>query len=120
MTAAADHGPGVPLLDSAGRLTSATAPATRLLTPLAARERDVVDLVAHGVPTKRIATCLNISPWTVNDHLKAIFPKPGCWAVSHRCAREFRGPGISARGAWPCSPGSGWRRLQKAAPHVPR
>ena len=44
------------------------------LTP---RERDVMELVCQGLPTKRIAASLAISAWTVNDHLRAIYAKSG-------------------------------------------
>jgi DNA-binding CsgD family transcriptional regulator len=46
----------------------------RGLTP---RERDVVEWVARGAPTRAIARSLFISEWTVQDHLKAIFAKFG-------------------------------------------
>lgn len=42
---------------------------------LTARERDVASLVARGHDTATIAAELFISPWTVEDHLKAIFEK---------------------------------------------
>jgi DNA-binding CsgD family transcriptional regulator len=41
------------------------------------RERDVLELITQGLPTKRIATLLDISPWTVTAHLQAIFTKAG-------------------------------------------
>jgi DNA-binding CsgD family transcriptional regulator len=145
MAGAVDIGPGVLLLDGAGRVTGATAAASRLLEllaapeelpallrglrsrleladpdrrvvigiplrgggrvllvgaraggqvtvvveiqesgtsrvdldPLTRRERQVLELVAQGLATKRIATLLDITPWTVTDHLKAIFAKKG-------------------------------------------
>lgn len=140
-----DTGPGVLLLDDAGRLSAATPTATRLLELVAApqevptvlralharaeiaggdspvvvglpirpagrlvlhgaragrrltvvveargageaaprlaaftpREREVLDLVVQGLPTKRIAALLGISPWTVTDHLKSLYAKTG-------------------------------------------
>lgn len=42
------------------------------LTP---RERDIVALVARGLPTKEISRALGIGAWTVQDHLKSIFAK---------------------------------------------
>jgi DNA-binding CsgD family transcriptional regulator len=145
MSGTSDIGPGVLLLDDAGRMTGATPPATHLLAllaapeglpallralsarldmageersvlmgvplrgggrvllvgaragtrvtvvvemqesgtdavdlgPLTRRERQVLELVAQGLATKRIAAVLDISAWTVSDHLKAIFAKTG-------------------------------------------
>jgi DNA-binding CsgD family transcriptional regulator len=47
------------------------------LTSLTPREQQVVELVTQGMATKTIAHELKISPWTVSDHLKAIFAKTG-------------------------------------------
>jgi len=44
---------------------------------LSGRERQVVALVRGGLATKPLARALGISPYTVQDHLKAIFDKTG-------------------------------------------
>jgi DNA-binding CsgD family transcriptional regulator len=44
---------------------------------LSAREREVAALLAQGRPTKSIATVLSLSPWTVQDHVKAVYTKTG-------------------------------------------
>ena len=44
---------------------------------LSAREREVAALLAQGRPTKSIATMLQLSPWTVQDHVKAVYAKTG-------------------------------------------
>lgn len=44
---------------------------------LSAREREVATLIAQDLDTATIAEKLFISPWTVQDHCKAIFEKTG-------------------------------------------
>jgi DNA-binding CsgD family transcriptional regulator len=56
---------------------------------LSERERAVTELVAHGFTTNAIAGRLYISPWTVQDHLKAIFEKVGVSTRGELIARLF-------------------------------
>ncbi|MFH8406969.1 response regulator transcription factor [Streptomyces sp. NPDC018019] len=44
---------------------------------ITSREQAVLALLLQGMPTKRIARQLRLSPHTVNDHLKAIYRKVG-------------------------------------------
>ena len=47
------------------------------LYELTAREREVTQLLARGMPVEQIAAALSISPHTARDHTKAIFAKLG-------------------------------------------
>ncbi|MEV0261094.1 helix-turn-helix transcriptional regulator [Streptomyces sp. NPDC050617] len=44
---------------------------------ITSREQTVLGLLLQGMPTKRLARKLDLSPHTVNDHLKAIYRKVG-------------------------------------------
>lgn len=77
---------GTPLAGGDGRRTAVViqpaapheiAPLIALAYGLTDRERQVVRLCMEGRPTKHVATELNVSPYTVQDHLKSIFDKTG-------------------------------------------
>ena len=48
-----------------------------VLGKLSNREREIVDLVAQGLPNKTISTRLNLSENTVRNHLSNIMQKLG-------------------------------------------
>jgi DNA-binding CsgD family transcriptional regulator len=56
---------------------------------LTEREREVTRLVARGLSTEAIGARLYLSPWTVQDHLKAIFAKIGVSTRGELVARVY-------------------------------
>jgi DNA-binding CsgD family transcriptional regulator len=59
---------------------------------LTGRERDVIRCVLTGLSTRQISTRLQITPYTVQDHLKAIFAKLGVASrgeLGHHLAFQF-------------------------------
>jgi len=58
-------------------MAAVQSPAPRAETALSAREREVLRLVADGLPTKQIARSLSITERTVKFHVTSIFQKLG-------------------------------------------
>jgi DNA-binding CsgD family transcriptional regulator len=75
------------MLEAAG--SPELAPLIAAAYDLTARERAVTRLVAQGLPTDAIAGRLHLSPYTVQDHLKAIFDKVGVGTRGELVARLF-------------------------------
>jgi DNA-binding CsgD family transcriptional regulator len=54
-----------------------------------ARERQITELVARGYTTNEMAASLEVTPFTIQDHLKAIFAKSGTGSRGELVARLF-------------------------------
>jgi DNA-binding CsgD family transcriptional regulator len=88
---------GSRLADATGRVTVIIAPATPLdvvalvlgAYGLTARESEVADLVIRGQSTAQVSAALFIAPYTVQDHLKAIFEKVGVHSRKDLMGRVF-------------------------------
>jgi DNA-binding NarL/FixJ family response regulator len=72
------HG-GAPMTNAIARKLVAAfqepVPQPDAATALSAREREILDLLAEGLSNKEIGTRLNLSPFTVKNHLSHVFEK---------------------------------------------
>jgi DNA-binding CsgD family transcriptional regulator len=57
---------------------------------LSPREREIVRLVATGLPNKTIAQVLDISLWTVASHVRRVFTKLGVTSRAEMVAHILR------------------------------
>ncbi|MNN89044.1 putative HTH-type transcriptional regulator [compost metagenome] len=73
-----------------------TAPAAAIGN-LSDRESEVLALLAHAMPNKKIARALNVSPETVKWHLKNIYGKLGVSGRDEAIAR-MRDLGLDSAG----------------------
>ncbi len=68
-------------------------------SPLTPRENLVLQQITRGASQKTIAANLGISPYTVNDHLKAIYSKLG---INSRAQAQIIAMGVSSNKAPTC------------------
>lgn len=59
------------------------------MSSLSPREREIVRLVAKGLPNKTIAAVLEVSTWTVATHLRRVFAKLGVNTRSEMVAQAL-------------------------------
>jgi DNA-binding CsgD family transcriptional regulator len=71
------------------RLIRSASPASARATSLSPREREIVRLVARGLPNKAIAAILDVSLWTVATHLRRVFYKLGVSSRAEMVARAL-------------------------------
>jgi DNA-binding NarL/FixJ family response regulator len=72
MKSNANHAFTLPMLSNTHYLPPTQTRTSVTLTP---KEHQVVPLLAAGLPTKLIANELNVSPFTINQHLRSIYKK---------------------------------------------
>jgi DNA-binding NarL/FixJ family response regulator len=73
-----------------GPFSASDAPGDEIAEPLTARERDVLALLAEGLPNKAIANALGISDQTVKFHVAAIIGKLGATNRTDAVRRAVR------------------------------
>jgi two-component system, NarL family, nitrate/nitrite response regulator NarL len=70
-------------------LARAQRPATEPRASLSPREKEIVRLVAKGLPNKAIADLLDISLWTVATYLRRLFSKLAVNSRAELVARAY-------------------------------
>ena len=80
------------------------------VAPLTPREDEILGLIARGFRTKEIAEELNISPQTVQTHVRNIYEKLHVRSRAEAVARFWQRPGLQppgglGRGSTPQDPG---------------
>lgn len=81
---------GIAALDKALAVALFPAPAPAPVEELTAREREVLQLLAEGLPNKAIAQRLTISEHTVKFHVNAILTKLGVQSRTEAVVRAVR------------------------------
>ena len=73
------HQGGAPMSGEIARMVvgafRAPSPKTPADSPMSAREKELLDLLAQGLPNKTIAERLGLSPMTIKSYLKSIYEK---------------------------------------------
>ncbi len=78
------------ILDLSGRRTGTTAAVAGARTPLTAREREVLTLLAHGATSADVATRLGIGDETVQTHVRRARVKLGAHTRTEAVAKALR------------------------------
>jgi DNA-binding CsgD family transcriptional regulator len=84
----------VPEGDRIGRAAAPAGEEALQAAGITRREREVLECLVEGLTDKEIAASLNISPYTVGNHLRNIYTKTECanrgeaahWALAHHLA----------------------------------
>jgi DNA-binding NarL/FixJ family response regulator len=60
------------------------------ILPLSARQMEVLELLAEGVPARQIAVELGLAEATVRNHIRAVLRKLGCHSQLEAVAVAYR------------------------------